>query len=98
MTLEDLLTRFGNWVIMVLGGIVAYVAWRERTVSRVATLARDLERTDRELAKLQEELRKRAATDASIAGSLATIIAQISSLTQAVAELKADVRRKADKE
>lgn len=98
MQVEELLTKFGNWVIASLAAAFAYVAWREKTVSKVATLAEELKRMEGKIGLLEGHLEQRRTQDLGIITALAEIKAQLQNVTQAVAEIKAELRHKVDKE
>lgn len=98
MTVTELLSAFGNWLLASLAAIVGYVVWREKTVSKVATLSRDLERADNDIQQLRTELKERAKTDGAVTAALASIQSDLRALTRDVAELRAEIKMKADKE
>lgn len=98
MTVADFLREFGNWVIGILGAAFAYVAWRERTVSKVATLGDELVRVEKKIVELEKHLDDRRAQDVAIVTTLAEIKAQLTNLTGAVAEIKIELRHKQDKQ
>jgi hypothetical protein len=97
MTVEDFLTKFGNWTLAIIGSIIAYVAWRERTVSKVATLGDELIRVERKINELEKHLEDRRSQDIAIITTLAEIKAQLTNLTTTVSEIKIELRRKQDK-
>lgn len=98
MTVTELLSAFGNWLLASLAAIVGYVVWREKTVSKVAALSRDLERADTDIQQLRAELKDRSKSDGAITAALASIQAELRALSRDVAELRAEMKLKADRE
>jgi uncharacterized small protein (DUF1192 family) len=98
MTVQELLTQFGNWLMAAIAAALAYVVWRERTVSKVAELGKDIGRLEADITRLHIQLEDRAKSDAAVTAALSTIQAQLAHLTAAVAELKSDLKLKVDKE
>lgn len=97
MTVTDFLREFGNWVLGIFGAIIAYVAWRERTVSKVATLGDELKRVEGKIVELEKHLEQRRGQDIAIVTALAEIKAQLTNLTSTVSEIKIELRHKQDK-
>jgi phage host-nuclease inhibitor protein Gam len=98
VTVEELFTKFGNWLLTLIGAGVAYIIWRERTVSKVAELGKDIGRLEADINRLHTVLEDRSRADASVAAALATIQAQLAHLTAAVGDLRQELKTKADKE
>jgi septal ring factor EnvC (AmiA/AmiB activator) len=98
MTLEEFLTKFGNWLLAVSAAVVTYIAWRERTMTKVATLGDELKRVEGKIGELEKHLEQRRGQDVAIVTALAKIEAQLANLTGAVAEIKAELRHKQDKQ
>jgi TolA-binding protein len=94
----DFLREFGNWLLAIFGTAFAYVAWRERTVSKVATLGEELVRVEKKIAELEGHLEQRRGQDISIITALAEIKAQLTGLTNTVSEIKIELRHKQDKQ
>jgi chromosome segregation ATPase len=97
MTVEELLSKFGNWIMVTLAGLFAYVGWRERTMTKVATLMQEMVRMEQKVVSLERHLEERRTQDVGILTALAEIKSQLSSLTSAVAEIKDELKHKVDK-
>ena len=97
MTIEELLSKFGNWVLAGIGAAFAYVAWREKTVSKVASLSNELARLENKIIDLEHNLDTRRAQDISIVTALAEIKAQLAGVVSSVAEIKTELRHKVDR-
>lgn len=98
MTVDFLLTHYGNWLLLVVASVVAYIVWREKTVSNVASLSAEIVRLEKNLAELENKLDARQAQDVAIITALAEIKAQLNGVIVSVAEVKAELRHKMDKE